>query len=195
VPAVTDETDAPDASFEATLAEARRGSGRAFEALYHENARHLQAFLRARRADDPSAVTNEAFRRAFDGLARFEGHSQGQFRAWVFAIARNLLIDEQRQRARRPELVLLAEPAERAGPEDVEAQVMAGLDEDSARALLDELPPDQREVLLLRIIGELTTEEVGDLLGKRPGAVRALQMRGLRRLRRLLAERDVRPNP
>jgi RNA polymerase sigma-70 factor (ECF subfamily) len=192
---VTDHPDAPDESFPAVLEDARRGSGRAFETLYHQNARHLQAFLRARRAEDPAAVTNETFRRAFDGLDRFEGTTQGQFRAWVFAIARNLLIDEQRQKSRRPDLVLLAEPTDLPATGDLEEQVITGLDEEAARALLDDLPPDQREVLLLRIIAELSTDEVAEMLGKRPGAVRALQMRGLRRLRRLLADENVPPNP
>ena len=184
MPAVTDPTGAPDGTFASTLAAARRGSGPAFERLYHDNARHLQAFLRAQRADDPAGATNEAFRRAFDAIARFEGQDEGQFRAWVFAIARNLLIDEQRQRSRRPELVLVSDPADQPDPTDVERSVLAGLDADGARALLDQLPADQREVLQLRIIGDLSTEEVAEALGKRPGAVRALQMRGLRRLRR-----------
>jgi RNA polymerase sigma-70 factor (ECF subfamily) len=193
MPAVTDPAGAPDGTFASTLAAARRGSGPAFERLYHDNARHLQAFLRAQRADDPAAATNEAFRRAFDAIGRFEGTDEGQFRAWVFAIARNLLIDEQRQRGRRPELLLVADPADQPDPVDVERSALATLDASSARALLDQLPVDQREVLLLRILGDLSTEEVAHTLGKRPGAVRALQMRGLRRLRRLLA--DLPPDP
>lgn len=193
MPAVTEPTDTPDGGFAATLAAARRGSGPAFERLYHDNARHLQAFLRAQRADDPGEATNEAFRRAFDAISRFEGTDEGQFRAWVFAIARNLLIDEQRQRGRRPDLVLVADPTDRPDPTDVEHSVLRELDAASARALLDQLPPDQREVLLLRIIADLTTEEVADAIGKRPGAVRALQMRGLRRLRRLLADHPLDP--
>ena len=49
---------------------------------------------------------------------------------------------------------------------------------------IDELPPDQREVVLLRIIGDLTIAEIARAVGKRPGAVKALQRRGLRRLER-----------
>ena len=50
------------------------------------------------------------------------------------------------------------------------------------RAAIDALAPDQRAVILLRIIGDLTIEEIARAVGKRPGAVKALQRRGLRRL-------------
>jgi RNA polymerase sigma-70 factor (ECF subfamily) len=52
----------------------------------------------------------------------------------------------------------------------------------SVRAAIDQLPPDQRSVLLLRILGDLTIEQIADAVGKRPGAVKALQRRGLHRL-------------
>jgi RNA polymerase sigma factor (sigma-70 family) len=64
--------------------------------------------------------------------------------------------------------------------EDAEARMAYA----SVRAAIDELPPDQRSVVLLRIIGDLTIEEIARAVGKRPGAVKALQRRGLRRLER-----------
>ena len=54
----------------------------------------------------------------------------------------------------------------------------------SVRAAIDDLPTDQRSVVLLRIIGDLTIEEIARAVDKRPGAVKALQRRGLRRLER-----------
>ena len=48
------------------------------------------------------------------------------------------------------------------------------------------LAPDQRDVLLLRVVADLTVEQVADALGKRPGAVKALQRRGVAALRRTL---------
>ena len=56
---------------------------------------------------------------------------------------------------------------------------MAGLDAERVRAAIAELPPDQRAVLLLRIIGDLTIEQIAEAVGKRPGAVKALQRRAL----------------
>jgi RNA polymerase sigma-70 factor (ECF subfamily) len=54
----------------------------------------------------------------------------------------------------------------------------------AVRAAIDGLPPDQRSVMLLRIIGDLTVEEIARAVGKRPGAVKALQRRALLRLAR-----------
>lgn len=177
-----------DAPFDEILRAAQRGAGWAFERLYHDNARHLEAFLRAQRDPDPADTTNEAFRRAFLHVARFSG-DRGAFRAWVFRIARNLRIDAARAQASRPQLVLVAD-AERDHPDNApEIEVLDRLDAEAARALIDELPPDQRDVILLRILGDLTVAETADALGKRPGSVRSLQLRGLRGLRRRLDAR------
>jgi RNA polymerase sigma-70 factor (ECF subfamily) len=59
------------------------------------------------------------------------------------------------------------------------------------RRLLSELTPEQQDVLLLRVLGDLTVEEVARAVGKRPGAVKALQRRGLAELERLLADGGV----
>jgi RNA polymerase sigma-70 factor (ECF subfamily) len=63
------------------------------------------------------------------------------------------------------------------------------LDTEAALALVATLPPDQAEVILLRVLAGLDVTQVASILGKRPGAVRVLQHRGLRRL----AERLGRP--
>src|SRR5690606_30856578 len=88
--------------------------------------------------------------------------------------------------ARRPTLVLVADALDRESPDGTEEVAIRRLDREQAEALLAQLPPDQRDVLLLRIVGGLSAEEAGNVLGKRPGAIRALQLRGLRRLRRLI---------
>jgi len=64
----------------------------------------------------------------------------------------------------------------------VHEDAVARMADASVRAAIEQLAPDQRAVLLLRIIGDLTIEEIARALGKRPGAVKALQRRGLRRL-------------
>ena len=118
------------------------------------------------------------------GLDRFEG-DEDQFRAWVFTIARNSLIDERR-RSRRRVATLANEPSEDQLPEEPDAALDAlnRLGNREAVEVIDSLVPDQREVLLLRIVGDLTVEQVAAVVGKRPGAVKALQRRGLAALRR-----------
>jgi RNA polymerase sigma-70 factor (ECF subfamily) len=73
---------------------------------------------------------------------------------------------------------------ERGGIGDVEEEAMAGLATDAAIARIATLPPDQAEVVLLRILGGLSVREVAAITGKRPGTVRVLQHRALRRLAR-----------
>jgi RNA polymerase sigma factor (sigma-70 family) len=63
---------------------------------------------------------------------------------------------------------------------------MAALGSERVRSLLEGLSPDQRTVLTLRVIGDLTVEQVAELIGKRPGAVKQLQRRALAALRKSL---------
>jgi RNA polymerase sigma-70 factor (ECF subfamily) len=120
------------------------------------------------------------------GLARFQGDEQN-FRAWVFIVARHRAIDWRRQAVRRPSGSLPVEVlAERPAPDDPAAEVLEAQSTRAALALLAELPADQAEVVALRVLGGLGVAEVAQILGKRPGAVRVLAHRELRRLARRL---------
>jgi RNA polymerase sigma-70 factor (ECF subfamily) len=118
----------------------------------------------------------------------------------VFTITRNLLIDERRRAARRPELVLVGS-GHRAGFDlagagvpggDVEADALAALGDDRVAELLAHLSPDQREVIALRVVADLSVEQVAAITGRGYEAVKALQRRGLAALRRAL-EREAVP--
>ena len=124
-------------------------------------------------------------------LHSFEG-DEHNFRSWVFTVAHHRLIDERRQRSRRPSDPV---PHDRLEPdgwaEPAEIEALDRLSTSNARELLETLSPDQRDVLLLRVLGQLTVEEVAATVGKRPGAVKALQRRALASLQRGLAGREV----
>ena len=176
--------------FSSTLAAARHGRPWAFEALFTAHAKPLQAWFRSQGAADPDGSVNEVLLRAFRGIERFEG-TEGQFRSWVFTIARNLLIDERRRALRR----VVTEPLDDTGQHDctdrpdVDECAEGALDllaRERVLALLDALSPDQRDVLLLRVVADLTIEQIADVVGKRVGAVKALQRRGLAAVRRHL---------
>ena len=122
-----------------------------------------------------------ALLRAIDG---FEG-DETAFRAWVFAIARNRATDEMRRAIRHPIVPASIEELDDRGPRgDVETEAMEGLVTDRIGRLLDRLTPDQRDVLLLRILGGLTIEQVAIAVGRKPGAVKMLQARGVAAIRR-----------
>jgi len=122
-------------------------------------------------------------------LEGFEG-DEPDFRSWLMTIAHHRLVDEHRRRSRRPVESVAPEGGAavlRGG--DVEAEALEALEEERVRALLSGLSSDQRSVLLLRVLNDLTVEQVAAVLGKTPGAVKQLQRRGLavvkRQLRRL----------
>ena len=179
-----------DQAFESTLRAARAGAEWAWRDLYAEIAPPVLGFLRARGAPDPEDLGGEVFVQVVRDLPRFEGDWRG-FRAWVFAIARNRLLDQRRRETRRPDTTV-AEPEELSEPMgDVTDEALARLELQRVTALLAELSSDQRDVLLLRVIGDLSIEEVAKAIGKRPGAVKQLQRRGLAAARRLLEKEDV----
>jgi len=117
-------------------------------------------------------------------IDRFDGNETA-FRAWVFAIARNTGTDRARWRDRRPSVPATADDLARLGPSgDAEADAMDGILLDGVRRVLDALTSDQRDVLLLRIVGGLTVEQVAGVVGRTAGAVKMLQARGLATIRR-----------
>lgn len=76
-------------------------------------------------------------------------------------------------------------------PDDPETEALDRLSSDRVRSLFEDLTPGQRDVLSLRIIGELTLEETAEALGKRVGAVKALQRRGLAAVRKRIEREGV----
>ena len=74
---------------------------------------------------------------------------------------------------------------------DVEGEAMASLQADAAVALIASLPSDQCDVVLLRVIGDLSVADVAKILDKRPGAVRALQHRALKHLALIVSREGV----
>jgi len=175
------------ADFAEVLGAAREGSRAALAALYEDLQPNVLAYLRARARSDADDLASEVWVSVASGLRRFRGDESG-FRGWVFTIARRRLIDDHRRRVRRatdpaPHEVFAAVPAD----VDPERDVLTRLDYEAAVAVLSTLPTDQEDVVLLRVVAGLSVEEVGHALGKRPGTVRVLQHRALRRLAEALA--------
>ena len=170
--------------FPKILAAAQAGGEWAWRELYGATAPLLTRYLRARSVPDADDVVGETFLRVVRSIDRFDGDESG-FRTWVFTIGRNLVIDDVRRRARRP---VDAEPTERLaviGPTgDTEEDALQGLGLAQVRAVLERLSADQRDVLLLRILGGLTIAEIAQVIGKREGAVKMLQARGIASLRK-----------
>jgi len=176
--------------FGTVLDAARSNAPWAFERLYRAVAPDVDGYLRMRGATDPDGLTNEVMLGVFQGLSRFSGGSAG-FRSWVFTIAHHRLVDERRRLSTRPTTTELLDhhPEPLAG--DVEHEAIAGLTAEHVGQLLETLTDDQRDVVLLRVVADLSVEQVADVLGKREGAIKMLQRRGLAALRQALEPERV----
>jgi RNA polymerase sigma factor (sigma-70 family) len=173
--------------FDDVLAAAQAGAAWAFETLYRDLAPAVTGYLRLHGAAEPDDLASETFLGVFTGLATFRGDEDG-LRSWVFTIAHRRLLDDWRRRSRRPQLAPeLPEPVDTVGG-DVEDDVLARFGTAEVTRLCGTLPADQRSVLLLRILGDLTVEQVAGVMDRSVASVKALQRRGLRALRARLEQ-------
>lgn len=178
----------PLREFPDVLARAQAGSPPACQWLYESLAGRVAGYLRVHGSHEPDDLTSEVFLRVFDHLRDFTGDEAG-FRSWVFTIAHRQLIDEHRRRGRCPQTVELSAPVTQSVPGgNAEADALQRMEDRNIVEVLAHLAPDQREVLTLRVVGDLTVEQVADVLGKSRGAVKSLQHRGVAALRRRLRE-------
>jgi RNA polymerase sigma factor (sigma-70 family) len=168
-------------AFDSVLAAARAGAEWAWERIYADLAGPVVGYLRAQGAAEPEDIAGEAFLQVVRDLPRFAGDER-DFRAWVFTIVHRRLLDERRRHARRA-TVPMPEHLELVGG-DVREEALAAVDRERVLGVLADLPADQRSVLLLRILGDMTIDEIARAVGKRPGAVKALQRRGLTRVQK-----------
>jgi RNA polymerase sigma factor (sigma-70 family) len=173
--------------FDDVLAAARAGAAWAFEVLYRDLSPSVTGYLRLHGAAEPDDLASETFIGVFTGLSGFSGNEDA-LRAWVFTIAHRRLIDDWRRRSRRPQVADDPGDLTELAGGDVEDDALAGLGAETVQRLCAELPDDQRSVLLLRILADLTVEQVAQAMGRSVGSVKALQRRGLRALRTRLAD-------
>lgn len=168
---------------------ARQGDGAAWEALYRRAYPRLLAYAGRRLASEDAArdAVAETMARAVRGLHRFRDDGNG-FDAWLSGILRHVVLDAQRSSGRRPVTVeVVDQVSEGAGPEEL---IEHAFDTATVRAAFARLGDGDRELLELRVVLGLSSDEVASVLGKRPGAVRMAQARALDRLRTLVAATD-----
>ena len=177
--------------FQRTLADARAGQGTALGALFRDLYPRVVRYLSAFEPGEADDLGSDTWIDVVSALERFEG-DQRALRALAFTIARRRLVDLHRRRSRRP--VEPAEPQrlERLGEVgDVEEEALTELATQEAIARICRLPRDQAEIVLLRVLGGLSAEDVAAITGKRAGTVRVIQHRALRRLAEQIAEDGV----
>lgn len=175
--------------FPQVLSAAADGADWAWGELYRELAPGLLRFLTAHGAADPEDCLGEVFLQIVRTLGGFDG-DEAALRTWAFTIARSRLIDSWRREQRRParsgeDVVEAADQHRPSLPTDSPSEQRAAIAE-----ILAGLSNDHRDVLLLRYVHQFSVEETAQIVAKSEGAVRVLQHRALRALRRRLGHRE-----
>ena len=180
-----------DDDFEHVLGLAQAGDEGAVARLYRDLNPSVLRFLSAQAGDAAEDLAQETWIAVARGLAAFVGDERA-FRGWVFTIARRRVVQLWRTRGRRPSIPL--PPEDLAGvagvTDDPEAAITARA---AAAALVGGLPPEQAEIVLLRVVGGFDAAEVAEIVGRTAGAVRVLQHRALKRIGARLATEAVTP--
>ncbi|MGR8008747.1 RNA polymerase sigma factor [Streptomyces hypolithicus] len=181
-----------DAELTAAVLAAQDGDEDAFRTVYRAVHPRLLGYIRTL-VGDPEAedVASESWLQIARDLSRFSGDAD-RFRGWAARIARNRSLDHIRMRGRRPavggdESELTSKPASA----DTADEAMEALATGDTFALIAQLPQDQAEAVVLRVVVGLDAKSAAQTLGKRPGAVRTAAHRGLKRLAELLNAPDA----
>lgn len=147
--------------------------------VYERLAPAVLGYFRSHRMTDPEGLTGDVFVAVTQRLAGFDG-DDASLRRWVFTIAHHRRVDEVRRAARRPTQVDIdPDPGPVDDPQPIDPELVAGL-----RSLTD----DQREVVVLRFVADLSVADVADVTGRSEGAVKMLASRGLDALRAALGD-------
>jgi RNA polymerase sigma-70 factor (ECF subfamily) len=175
--------------FAQVLSSASEGADWAWTEIYREFSPALLRFLSSQGAADPEDCLGECFVHMVRRLPAFTG-DEVAFRAWAFTIARSRLVDSWRSAGRRPVRATgtVVETLDlfqhHPGPGGRLEQ------HEAVQEVLDLLTPDQRSVLLLRVLDQFSVAETAAIIGKSEGAVKVLQNRALKTLRRRLESKS-----
>lgn len=170
--------NAPQAETEAEVLQAARNDLRHFAPIYERYFPRIYAYcLRRVGVAEAEDLTSQIFTNAMLNLHQYRG---GLVAAWLFRIAHNAVVNHLKQ-ASRASFSLDERELPAGAPEPVDRVIQAE-EEQAIRALVEKLPPEQQELLLMRIVGGLSAAEIGALIGKNAGAVRVAIHRILRQL-------------
>jgi RNA polymerase sigma-70 factor (ECF subfamily) len=168
--------------FPAVLEAATRGDEEAFGRLWRDLQPRLLRYFMVAAPAAAEDLASETWLAVVRGIDRFRGNEPA-FRAWVFTIARHEVLDWRRRAARRPiEDPPVTNLIDLAAPDDPAVSAVEGFSTRAALAVVATLPADQAEAVVLRVVAGLDVGRVAAIMDKRPGTVRVLTHRGLRRL-------------
>lgn len=163
----------------------------AFDVLYRRYLDRVYGYAFYQLGDhhDAEDATERTFLSALRAIGRY-GDRGSTFRAWLFRIAHNCVANVHRSRTRRRTVPMPDDPPWSAPNADPAGLLHRAEEMHAVMRAIATLPDDRRQVVLLRFVDGLSTAEIGDVLGRSPGAVRVLQHRALRDLAARLGRRE-----
>ena len=164
------------------LKQAKLGDKEAFGRLYEKYLDRVYRYIfyrvgqNAQLAED---LVQTTFLRAWEKLETFD---TGSFQAWIYTIARNLLIDHIRSHKQQEQL----DETVADERQDVQEHVLVKIQAETILAHMQYLTEEQQEIIMMRFVNELSYKEIAQALDKREDAIRAMQYRALKELKRRL---------
>ena len=179
-----------DTKEEGLLEKAKRGDKAAIASLYDAHYGAVYNYIHYRVDDQPTAedLTAEVFIRMIHKLPGYVQRGRPLL-AWLYTIARNLVVDHHRGLNKGEELPIKDHLLE-DGNQDPIQQIQTSQTQDCFKRALDQLPETQRSILIYRFVDEFSTSQILELMNKSDRAVRSLQHRALRSLERALREEN-----
>jgi RNA polymerase sigma-70 factor (ECF subfamily) len=172
------------------VAAAQAGDTFSLREIYFELAGSVCGYLRAKGVPDPEGVTSDVFLAVLPKLSTVTGGAAG-LKRFVFSVAHARMVDAHRCAARLPELVEYEPELDSRSADAAEVIAEEELGTERVLEILSLLPDDQREVLTLRIVADLSLEQVASIVGKSVGAVKQLQRRAVLSIREALSRGRV----
>ena len=175
---------------ETLINEAVEGESSAFGQLYdhYQPAIYRFVFVKVGRREDAEDITHQVFVSAWQNIKTYT-HRGNPFSSWLYRIARNLVIDHYR--AKKSEISLeKIDPETFVLPSTLNVDVATKFEVEKVMAALAKLKPDYQDVIILRFVEDLPLKEVAHAISKTEGAVKLMQHRAIKELRRLLGEEE-----
>lgn len=167
------------------IEEARQGKAEAFGALYDHYAKPIYRYIYLKISDKALTedITHEVFLSAWQNIRnyKFQGFP---FSSWLYQIARNRVIDYYRTHHESVDVYEIEETTAKLVSQP--ANLDPDLDLERVKGALHRLSPDQKEVIILRFINDLSPLEIAAIMEKSEGAVRLIQFRAISNLKKLL---------
>jgi RNA polymerase sigma-70 factor, ECF subfamily len=166
------------------IKKAKKGDENAFGSLYETylSAIYRFIFLKVGNKADAEDITHQVFLRAWKTMPRYKDKGF-PFSSWLYKIARNAVIDHYRTTKHHTDIETIPEDLHSENP-NFNEKIDTNIQMNKVRTALSHLEGDQKTVLIMKFVNDLPNKEIARLVGKSEGAIRVIQHRALKQLKK-----------